>query len=153
MEYPAMEGVQPGQRCAFKAHFPARRELKDKLLTIERDDGVSQNPEIRLTPLSPPMVEFNRMSWQSRPPATAEQSVTLLAAFEQNSTTESFPCPLSSPLRIEAMCIGGGCRVEYDASIRLLDTVPLLGEPGIAFLDVRHLLILSMRTGIQLVTV
>lgn len=130
MEFPPMSNLPEDQLCAFQAYFPTRRALRDKLLTIERDDAVSTNSLIRFTPLSSAPVDLGRLTWDTRPaPAqTAEVLVTLTAAFGHNQTSASFACPAGAPLRVEAACVGGGCRVEYDARPELVDVEPLLGQ-------------------------
>lgn len=135
MEY-TVPDVRPGQLCAFTTFFPSRRDLQDKLLTIERDDGVSADPEMRLMPLLSTPIDFSRLSWNTRPsPLTSNNyTVTLTASFGDNQTSSPFPCPSSSLFRVQAMCIGKGCRVEYDASPVLVDVPPMLGTIPAAFL-------------------
>lgn len=118
------------QRCALQAYLPARRDLRDKLLTLERDDSLAPDPVIRFTALSPSPIDFSSLTWSSRPSAVrlVDLPVTLTAVFGQNQTTVPFPCPSGGPLRVEMLCLGGGCRVEYDASSKLVDIEPLLGE-------------------------
>lgn len=119
-----------GQRCALQAYFPGRRDLRDKLLTIERNDGHAPDISIRFTTLSHSPIDFTNFTWNTRPSAVRLVDLPLTlsaAAFGRNQTTVSFSCPSDTPLRLEAMCIGGGCRLEYDASGSLVDLEPLLG--------------------------
>ncbi|EKM56646.1 uncharacterized protein PHACADRAFT_253874 [Phanerochaete carnosa HHB-10118-sp] len=122
--------ARAGQRCAIQAYFPGRRDLRDKLLTIERDDGVASEPVIHFTALSFSPVDLTNLTWSTRPSAVRLIDLPLTlnaAAFGSNQTTVLFPCPSHTPLRVEAMCAGGGCRLEYDASGSLVDVEPLLG--------------------------
>ncbi|GJE86379.1 hypothetical protein PsYK624_024590 [Phanerochaete sordida] len=128
MDFDAIAG-KPGQRCTLRAFFPTRRELRDKLLTMERDDGVAPDPAIRFTARTLSPLDISDVTWNTRPSATrlVDMPLTLTAAFGHNQSTVAFPCPTSGTLRVEAMCIGGGCRVEYDASPGLVNVDPLLG--------------------------
>jgi len=128
MEFAAIP-TRAGLRCALQAYFPGRRDLRDKLLTIERDDGIAPDPVVRFTAVSPSPVDLTNLTWNTRPSATrlVDLPLTLTVAFGRNQTTAPFPCPSDIPLRVEAMCVGGGCRVEYDASGSLVNVEPLLG--------------------------
>ena len=128
MEFAALP-IHAGQRCALQAYFPARRDLRDKLLTIERDDGIASDPAIRFIPLSPTPANLGNVTWNTRPSESRliDTPLTLTAAFGHNQSTVAFPCPSSAPLRLQAMCVGSGCRLEYDTSPALVNVEPLLG--------------------------
>ena len=139
IEFAPIPDVRVGQHCAFAAYFPERRALQDKLLTIERDDGLSNDPVIRLIPLLSSPDYFNQLTWNTRPPPVQASAtpITVTAAFGHNQTSTTFACPLESSLTVEAMCIGGNCRVEYNADPDLVDVEPLLGTSSAITLTLR----------------
>ncbi|EMD36961.1 hypothetical protein CERSUDRAFT_95229 [Gelatoporia subvermispora B] len=109
--------------CAFAYTFPARADLKDKLLTIENPDTPTVAPLILITSLNiPDQLDLKKITWSSSP---VPQSLlgTVPAEFGANGTTEAFECPQNGPMLFELACATPGCRVEYTDD----DEEPLLG--------------------------
>lgn len=122
MEF-TLDVVQGGRECSFTAIFPERRNLQDRLLTIESDDPDLGWPLIQIT-LVPEqnMVDISKATWNTRPVSETVLG-TLRVSFGTNDTTPSFSCPSGSLMQVELECLGRGCRVEYKNE----DDQPILG--------------------------
>ncbi|OCH90473.1 hypothetical protein OBBRIDRAFT_594982 [Obba rivulosa] len=100
--------------CAFSYTFPARKDLADKLLTIESDGVPGVAPLILITSLAvPDPLDLASMTWNTSPePQTLLGAVP--AVFGANGTAEAFECTQGGTMLVELACASKGCRVEYE---------------------------------------
>lgn len=106
-------------QCTFGGFFPRRRDLQDKLLTLEGDTSTIEVWDVTLAH------SFNaaNVTWNNKPPRGPLLG-TVSAAFGTNTTTGPFRCMQGYPIMVELVCASPGCRVEFKEE----DFLPRLGQ-------------------------